>query len=302
MSKFLPSSVFSVAIITTTGTVNQREIFLDSSNSLPLIDFKTTSFRNNMNMLLSKFGFTGGTYEGVLAIYSSSKNSVCEFLFVMLCTVPTTKYEALSTGGFHVIDANLLECISRDERLPNSVKLECTNIFKNFDRHPLQFEDDNTNDIPPYPVSLELVVWVLIVDHGQIVLIKEPPEKGGGWYLPAGHFERSENIITASKRETREESGLEIEVEQIAQVIYEWGTHPLLDFAVKARVTGGNLKTKPDKESQCAKWFDLKTVMEDVKLNDKNTLYRKPWELNYIFSIVFDNGGEYRNTTVPVLF
>lgn len=51
-------------------------------------------------------------------------------------------------------------------------------------------------------------------DDGRILIVKKSPEEkvdGGLWTVPGGKVEPSEHIIDALKRETKEESNLEIE-------------------------------------------------------------------------------------------
>jgi len=69
---------------------------------------------------------------------------------------------------------------------------------------------------------------------------------------------------------------------------------------VTAKIIGGELKTIPDKESQSAAWFDLPTVLLEVKNGNNDSRYRKPWELDFIFSTIFNNEGTLK-TTIPII-
>lgn len=67
----------------------------------------------------------------------------------------------------------------------------------------------------PYPA-----VSVLIVDDNNILLGKR--KKGSfiedKWCLPCGYIEFNEDFLTAARREAREETGLEIEIDSIVNV------------------------------------------------------------------------------------
>lgn len=80
---------------------------------------------------------------------------------------------------------------------------------------------------------------VLATDADGRVLVVRPVFSGRDWMLPGGRVERGETPHVAAARETREETGLEVEVERLRLV----DAHHARDtsFIFAGRVTGGRL-------------------------------------------------------------
>ena len=71
------------------------------------------------------------------------------------------------------------------------------------------------------------IVAVLVVDGDKFLLCRRKPEtlEGGKWCLPCGYVEFHEDYLTASRREVREETGVEATpVEKLGDVryVYTW--------------------------------------------------------------------------------
>jgi ADP-ribose pyrophosphatase YjhB (NUDIX family) len=59
---------------------------------------------------------------------------------------------------------------------------------------------------------------LVVVRRGDSFLVVHERKHGGGWYLPAGRVEPGETLEAAARRETLEESGVEIELDGILRV------------------------------------------------------------------------------------
>lgn len=68
-----------------------------------------------------------------------------------------------------------------------------------------------------------LRVRALIVDDGRVLLVRH---QDGVWFAPGGHVEDGEQLLTALRREIREEIGVAIEVEE---PILIWESHQRSD-------------------------------------------------------------------------
>ncbi|MCX6744378.1 MAG: NUDIX domain-containing protein [Candidatus Parcubacteria bacterium] len=57
-----------------------------------------------------------------------------------------------------------------------------------------------------------IVVGVILEKDGKFLLVQEGKVDIGEWNIPAGWLDLNEDLIEGAKRETKEESGLEIEI------------------------------------------------------------------------------------------
>jgi ADP-ribose pyrophosphatase YjhB (NUDIX family) len=105
-------------------------------------------------------------------------------------------------------------------------------------------------------------VGAVAVSEGSILLIRRghAPSKGM-WSLPGGRVMRGEGLAGALRREVREETGLDVEVGEVAGVVErdypEEGVHyVIVDYFVA--VNGGELRAGDDAED--ARWVPLDDI------------------------------------------
>ena len=81
----------------------------------------------------------------------------------------------------------------------------------------------------------------VIERSGEILLIRRGNEPGYGlWSMPGGYVDRGEVVESAAIREVWEETGLEVEIEQLIGLFSEQG-HPVMVAAFATREVGGLL-------------------------------------------------------------
>lgn len=103
---------------------------------------------------------------------------------------------------------------------------------------------------------------VLVRDEeGRFLLVHER-KHGGGWYLPAGRVEPGETLAEGALRETREESGVEVELLGLLRLEHR----PLPDgarvrafFAGRPR-RGSAPRTTPNEHSLGAGFFTIEEL------------------------------------------
>lgn len=81
---------------------------------------------------------------------------------------------------------------------------------------------------------------VLTADSAGRILVVRTTYLGPDWMLPGGRVERGETPHAAAARETREETGLDVRVEQLALIDAHRSRN--VSFVFRGTVTGGDLE------------------------------------------------------------
>ncbi len=105
-------------------------------------------------------------------------------------------------------------------------------------------------------------VGVVIVDEGNILLIKRGHEPGKGlWAVPGGKVAPGESLRVAARREAREETGLDVLIEEPIWVgEHIDGEHHIVLIDFLATVQGGELAAADDADD--ARWVPLEEAKE----------------------------------------
>ena len=103
---------------------------------------------------------------------------------------------------------------------------------------------------------------IVINDKNEILLIKGPMR---GWEMPGGIVEEGESLKAAAISETKEESGIEIEVLKFCG-IFQNVNKSICNTLFLARPIGGELTTSP--ESLEVGFFPIELALEMVTLGN----------------------------------
>jgi mutator protein MutT len=116
---------------------------------------------------------------------------------------------------------------------------------------------------PPRPLA---GVGMLVEDQSRILMVKRRYKPGKGrWSVPGGLVELGETVREAVKREVKEETGIEVEIERLLDVVDnivydERGRirfhYILIDFL--GHPVGGDLKAETDAED--VQWVRLEDI------------------------------------------
>ncbi len=102
----------------------------------------------------------------------------------------------------------------------------------------------------------KVAVVVLITQSERVLLVQRAHDPAkGSWALPAGFVDLDEAPADAAQREVAEETGLEVEITALLDVLHRPDPNGLADIVIayRAHVTGGELRAGDDAAD--AAWF-----------------------------------------------
>jgi 8-oxo-dGTP diphosphatase len=116
-------------------------------------------------------------------------------------------------------------------------------------------------------------VSILVTDGEQVLLGKRGGHPGKGtWSLPSGYVDRDEDFLSAAIRETKEETGLEVEVRSLINVVSSFVTPEFhfLGLYLVAQVVAGELAAGDDLAAVA--WFPLRGPLPEMGFEEDKTI------------------------------
>ncbi|WP_425146356.1 NUDIX hydrolase [Deinococcus sp.] len=118
------------------------------------------------------------------------------------------------------------------------------------------------------PAEPRIGVGCIVLRGDEILMVREK----GRWSLPKGGLDAGELVQQGAIRETYEETGLNVELRELAFVVEfqakTWGHH--LQFFYLGREVGGTLGPRdPDREVQEAKFIPLRLLREYLRFRPR---------------------------------
>lgn len=116
---------------------------------------------------------------------------------------------------------------------------------------------------------IDLAAGVVIIKDKKILLVQE----NGKWGLPKGGHESGEAIYETAKREAKEETGLDIEIEKLAFIteFKEKNDGHYLQFFYTGHVIGGTITSvnDPDNEITEVKYVPISEIRNYMKFRPR---------------------------------
>lgn len=115
-----------------------------------------------------------------------------------------------------------------------------------------------------------LAVNVAVLHENKILLTQR--EDFETWILPSGGVEEGESLAQAAIRETKEETGLDVELTRLVGVYSRLGSFsPGYMVLFAARPIGGEIRCQPD-ETIAVEWFDFDQLPSPLSAGHKRRI------------------------------
>jgi len=114
----------------------------------------------------------------------------------------------------------------------------------------------------------------IIFENDKILLIRQ---MSGMWGFPKGHVEDNETEEETAKREVKEETNIEVEVDKSKRYVVHYrtdkGRNKEVVFFIGKKV-GGYLRMQPEEIIE-AGWFDYNDAMKIISYENTRELFKK---------------------------
>lgn len=123
-------------------------------------------------------------------------------------------------------------------------------------------------------MAFVLHVSALVEEDGRFLFVREGKEKNRGKFnLPGGHLNEGEKLQDGARREVCEETGLEVEIEDLVGLYTGLGDPHYLHFVFAARAVGGEIAPPCDEILECQwLWVDELFERGDAAILNPNKL------------------------------
>lgn len=123
---------------------------------------------------------------------------------------------------------------------------------------------------------MKIIVSTIVYKNGKLLMVQEAQKKCyGQWNFPAGHLDENEDIFEGAKRETKEETGYDIELTSILSIqnYINKQKEQVIRINFNAEIISGEIEF--DKEEILdVKWISLEELknMDDEKIRSVATI------------------------------
>ena len=114
-------------------------------------------------------------------------------------------------------------------------------------------------------------VDILIERNGEIVLVKRknPPH---GWALPGGYVDEGESIEHAAMREAREETGLDVTLDELFYVYSDPHRDPRQHTMTSVFIAHAQGEPRGDDDAEEARYWDLQALPEAIAFDHRTII------------------------------
>ena len=123
-------------------------------------------------------------------------------------------------------------------------------------------------------IKKEKACGCIIIEKGKVLLIQQTK---GHWGFPKGHVELGETEIETAKREVKEETNIDVEINENKRYVMEYftdkGNFKQVVLFI-ARKTSGNEKYQ-ESEIKTMKWMTYEEAINTITYDNARELFKK---------------------------
>lgn len=134
--------------------------------------------------------------------------------------------------------------------------------------------------------TLRCTVYLFLIKDSKLFLLRR---KNTGWMdgkygIPAGHLEPDETILQAMIRETKEEAGIEIDLQnlKLVHVMHRKSNFDYVDLFFTVETWDGEPKLAEKEKADDAQWFSIENLPQNILTHIKIAF--ENYQKNIIFS------------------
>ncbi|MFB6145173.1 MAG: NUDIX hydrolase [Candidatus Nanohaloarchaea archaeon] len=132
------------------------------------------------------------------------------------------------------------------------------------------------------------VVTAFVTYNGKVLIGKKEDDDdhpiGGKWHILGGHLEHGEDIEEAIKREVKEETGLDVEVHQLVDVMtFSWDDdedEESIRFVYHVEADSDD--AEPDDDLSEVKWVEPSDLADALETKDADRVKDRAHQRNFI--------------------
>lgn len=131
------------------------------------------------------------------------------------------------------------------------------------------------------------VVKALITNRGDILIGKKEKKDNhpisGEWHILGGHLEKGEEVEEAVKREVKEETGLDVEIHQVIDVMsFSWEEGEQDSVQIVYHCETEKRSEEPQDDLEELKWVSPNEITEYVHTEEAERLENRQEQSNFL--------------------
>jgi 8-oxo-dGTP pyrophosphatase MutT (NUDIX family) len=114
----------------------------------------------------------------------------------------------------------------------------------------------------------------IIIEDGKVLVVQE---NEGHWGFPKGHIEEGETEVQTAIRETKEETNLDVEIDENKKYVINYIVREAIDKTVVyflAKRLNNDLK-RQESEIKTIEWLPCKDAIERVTYDNTKEMFKK---------------------------